>query len=350
MESKIALACPHCGQVLEELDGAVTCSQCNQKWSITNNIPIFTAGSPYWGEIDQPTMQKVNRLSREIGWRQAMGQVAPQLIDYIDSPRRIEWTKLLPLKPGWKALDIGAGLGGIAFPLSKQVAHVVALESVSERAEFIELRRQQENIDNIQVVAASIHEMPLPEDKFNLVVMNGILEWVALTKEGDPQAVQRGVLQRIHQLLDSGGWIYIGIENRFGFDSVLGAVDHSGHRFTGVLPRPVANFYMQRVNSRHFRTYNNMNSYRTYTYSYWGYKKLLEQAGFSGVEVWGTNSYNSPNVLYDLEHTKELKQSMQGFSPTTVHDRLFRSLGYFGAIPPMIKLFTPSFCITAQKI
>jgi len=349
MNSGILLVCPNCGIELKKEDMQLGCPSCNHQWVIEKNVPWFSKSSPYWGEIDQPAMQELNSLARENGWESALHQVAPQLSNYVTNPLRANWTTLLPIQPDWTSLDIGAGWGGNSFPLSQRLKHVVALDSVFERAEFMEIRREQNSINNLQVIAASIHEMPLPSERFDLVVMNGILEWVALSAEGAPKLIQEDVLRRVHELLRVNGWLYIGIENRFSFESFLGEQDDSGLALASLMPRKMADFYMRLVSARHNRTYDAMTSYRTYTYSYWGYKRLLERCGFKDFHAWGTYSYNRPKLLYDLTDASELKQYLEDRSGASGRKKLIHFLASKGISSPVLKLFSPAFCIIARK-
>jgi SAM-dependent methyltransferase len=294
-------------------------------------------------------MQKLNRMAREKGWEAALHEVAPQLTYYATSPLRANWMSLLPIKTNWTALDLGAGWGGNAFPLSQRLKHVVALESVFDRAEFIEIRKEQEKRDNVQVVAASIHRIPLPRDRFDLIVMNGLLEWAALSAEGDPRLVQEQVLRSVHDLLAPGGWLYLGIENRFSFQAFLGQPDDSGIPFTSLMPRKVADAYMRLVSARHNRTHHAMTSYRTYTYSYWGYKRLLERCGFKDFQAWGTYTYNKPTLLYNLKDTREFKQYLKSRSSHSTRKKVVRFLAMQGASSSILRLFSPMFCILARK-
>ena len=349
MNSEILLVCPNCRIELTNEDTNLHCPSCTHQWIIEKNVPWFSRSSPYWGEIDQPSMQRLNSMAREKGWEYALYQVAPQLRNYVTDSSRVKWTSLLPIQPDWTALDVGAGWGGNTFPLSERLKHVVALESVFERAEFMEIRREQEARNNLQVLAASIHEMPLPRDRFNLVVMNGILEWVAISADGNPGRVQKDVLRHVHNLLAEDGWLYLGIENRFSFEAFLGAHDDSGMPLASLMPRKVADFYMRWASPRHNRTHDAMTSYRTYTYSYWGYKQLLEGCGFKDFQAWGTYSYNRPKRLFNLQDAKELREYLRGQNSSSTRKRLLNILAFSDVSKLALRSFSPAFCIIARK-
>ena len=131
--------------------------------------------------------------------------------------------------------------------------------------------------------------------------MNGVLEWFGiLDTQNTPQVVQENVLKKIHKLLKKSGKIYVGIENRFGFRQILGARDHSGLRFTSLMPRRMADQYLGlRSRSRFYRvSERDRPSYRTYTYSLKGYTELFSNCGFNLLDVfYPFPGYNRPFYL-----------------------------------------------------
>ena len=79
--------------------------------------------------------------------------------------------------------------------------------------------------------------LPLAENSFDLVIVNGVLEWVGewdLTV--DPRTVQVNFLKKILRLLKDDGILLIGIENRIGWGLFLGGEDHSGMAYTSLVP------------------------------------------------------------------------------------------------------------------
>lgn len=77
------------------------------------------------------------------------------------------------LGPSSTVLDIGAGPGSWAVPLSREAAHVVALEPSGEMIKRLESRIRQEGIENIDVVCRLWEEIDLEEEgwinQFDLV-------------------------------------------------------------------------------------------------------------------------------------------------------------------------------------
>jgi hypothetical protein len=128
----------------------------------------------------------------------------------------------------------------------------------------------------------------------DLVVMNGVLEWVAEGRAGDPGALQEAALRKVVGLLRPGGYLYLGIENRMCAGGFMGYPDpHCGLPFVTILPRPLAQWYARRKGA---------SGYRNYLYSSRGYRKLLKKAGFTRLEFYvAAPSYNHPRFFIPLE-------------------------------------------------
>jgi len=304
----IALRCIRCGSKLAQNTFQVACSDCGSRWPVVGGIPRFyQPENYYWGEIEQHDAQELLKDARKGFWKDAIqsrfGYYHPFHQYYLDL-QRAAWLPLLGLESTAIALDIGCGYGAITHSLALSVKEVHAIEAIPERIEFTQERLRQEGISNVSLLQASATALPFFDNSFDLIVANGILEWVGeWDLEGSPRAVQLRFLSTLLRLLKSNGALVIGIENRFGMPLIRGGMDHSGLSYTSLVPRWLATRMLQRTKGPHFRmTLNSKREYRTYTYSYRGYRKLLRQAGFDAVSVyWAHPGYNRPHRLIPIE-------------------------------------------------
>lgn len=254
--------------------------------------------------------------SREKGWRRAADvrfKSNANMHKNILDGQRASWLPLLPCPPEGRALDIGSGYGNITHALAQSMAEVYSLEAVTERIEFTQLRLQQEGIRNVHLIQGSALELPFPNDYFDLIVVNGVLEWVGEWEhEGNPRSVQLRFLRRLRELLTPTGVLLIGIENRFGAGSLRGALDHSALAYTSLMPRKLASLYLRwRLRSHHRTKINPRREYRTYTYTRSGYKKLLRQGGFDWTRFyWADPGYNQPYSLVPIQ-TQLIRQRFE---------------------------------------
>lgn len=271
--------CPICNKELLRNDNNISCNFCNKTYKISDGIIDFRKGDePYWCEVPQPLMTGLLKDVKLTGWRDALLKLCNSrndkgLFERTAEKNRASWMYLIPISQESTVLDAGSGWGSLTFSLAEYFKSVVSIDSVFERISFVEERRRQENINNIQCICGSVLKMPFADNSFDLVVLNGVLEWLGLSDLSKPvREVQLTALKEINRILKPGGYIYVGIENRFGIDYFFGFKDHhSGLRFSTLMPRFIANIYSRIVKKR---------DYRTFTYSYSGYRKLLKEAGF----------------------------------------------------------------------
>lgn len=192
-------------------------------------------------------------------------------------------------------LDYGCGWGNIAKFMSRFVKEVYAMDMTYESLLFCKRTAEKSNIKYIHGGDGDF--LPFPENSFDLVFLNGVLEWLPDYKlKGRPDEVQINFLKNVNKILKPGGQIIIGIENRIGWVYFNGIRDeHTGLLFSTLMPRSLADIYSKYKRNRH---------YRTYTYSYFGYKKLLKKAGFSNCDI----SIASPNYreISDIANKKFL--------------------------------------------
>ena len=169
----------------------------------------------------------------------------PWLYKIITDSNRSDFLYLLNIKKDDLALDLGAGWGQISVPLSR-LCDVVSLEGNLEKIELLKEIAQQENRDNIQYVAANISDTIFENKQFDLVILNGVLEWVGAFSKGiSPIEIQQNVIQNAYNLLKPGGVLYIGIENKYGLKYLLGEKDdHSGlENFVYLNDNSIESFY-----------------------------------------------------------------------------------------------------------
>jgi SAM-dependent methyltransferase len=288
-------------------------------------------------------MQEVNRRAGTGDWKAALlnhpeasVQRSAQMVLNVD---RSNWHWLLDLPPDSRALDLGAGTGTNSHGLALQYREVVAVEPVMERVQFMQHRFRQEGLANVKILRTSLWDLPFAAGSFDLVAMNGVLEWVAEGRSGNPGRLQEAALRNAVRMLRPGGYLYLGIENRLCLGYFAGYPDpHCGLPFVTILPRPLADWYARQ---------RGRNGYRNYLYSSRGYRKLLRKAGFSHVEVYlALPSYNEPKALIPLDG-KSFSYYSRSFTGSTgrLRDFLRTALLKTG----MLQYCEYSFAIVAQK-
>jgi len=224
----------------------------------------------------------------------------PELYDYVADLNRASWIPILPIGPNSTVLDVNSGLGALTHALALHYHHVVSVEPVANMVRFAKLRLEQEGLTNVDLIQTTLAGLPFSSDTFDLIVLNGVLEWVREWRSsGTSRDAQVAVLTDLRRLLKPRGVLVIGSENRFGYTSFLRRGSH---------PR------VQSLSRRYswldalYRRLEKPGFYRSladptkgdgpYTHTPNGYVDLLRQAGFSRVDLWWPpNGYNSPHTL-----------------------------------------------------
>ena len=252
----------------------------------------------------------------------------------VDDDTRAGWLFLLDLPEDGAVLDLGCGLGALSIQLSRFYSRVVACDLTPERIQFLKIRAEQEGRTNIDYVCAGdTPRLPFPSASFDAVILNGVLEWVPESRDGDPREIHQAFLAEIHRILKPTGQLYLAIENRIGYEYFLGKPDnHSNLLFGSLLPRPLANQYSLARRGR---------PYRTYTYGIGGYRRLLSDAGLAFQHFYSTvPDYRHIEQMVDLTDRSQMGIDLpihRGQSPTSM--RLLKSSLY--------RYFAPSYGIVA---
>lgn len=269
------------------------------------DIKQFTVNR-YWGKIPEAELEKALSMIDKDGWAVFVDKFKDRL-DFTMEENRADWRFFVPLNLNSVVLDAGAGLGRITIPLARVVKKVVACDTSVTRMKFLKKLAEEKGLKNIETVVADIFNLPFERESFDLIVMNGFLEWVGRTDlYKDPREAQIACLKICMELLKKGGFLYVGIENRWA-TAYLRGIDHSGLRFTSFMPRWLANRYT---------LFKIGHKYDTYTYSIFGYRKLLNEAGFANPEFYLVYpGYNMPRIIMPYNNLKLFKYVLTSMMP-----------------------------------
>lgn len=273
----------------------------------------------------------------------------PWLFKIITDQNRSDFLFLLDIKKDDLALDLGAGWGQVTIPLSR-FCNVMAVEGNIEKIEIMKTIAKQENRNNIQFVVANIADKIFESEQFNLVILNGVLEWIGSFSEGDPVTLQQEVLKEAYRALKSGGTLYIGIENKYGLKYLLGEKDdHTG--LTGYV-------YLNNELEKSVFKEKTGKELRVFTHGKNEYEKMITNAGFRHVRFFGDlPDYKLLHTIVDLENDKtssyvasnlDFVDEYNGYDGTiSKYNEKLRYL--YSILSDQLADFYPSYSIIASK-
>ncbi len=307
----INVCCPVDHGTLFEQDDHLVNPRLGLKYPIEGGIPVFADKRGYWSNVPRKTMRRVIELSVSSGdWLKILREEIPECERHIAPLFRGDIHAALPISKESVVLDAGSMWGGVTLPLAQFCKEIYALDQTWESLKYLQVRSKQESLNNVIPVESSIAKLPFESDKFDLVILNGVLEWLATdedvvlendwtnassnalskVKGVDPELMQLAGLKELNRVIKDDGSIYIAIENRIGLQYLAGYPDdHVNIRFVSFLPRFLADFITRKIKNHR---------YRTYLYSPNKLKRLVERAGFKHVELY--SSYPHYNIISRL--------------------------------------------------
>lgn len=150
------------------------------------------------------------------------------------SPRRKNITDAFEYseKP-LKILEIGSGMGAVTEGISAKYPNgEITCVDLSARRSLANAYRNA-NCENITIYVGDFNKIAKHLDKFDVVVLIGVLEYAAVYTKTDNPYVD--FLSNIKKLIKTDGRLFIGIENRLGIKYFSGvAEDHHGMPFIGI--------------------------------------------------------------------------------------------------------------------
>ena len=344
------LVCPTCGSDLSLRGEGIECERCLAKWPVDEfgvfhqietsyqyqQTRISTSGLV--SEIhnmdpqkffDIETLSQLERSYDEFGYHYCM------------NPSRFDWILKESVK-GKKIVDLGCGFGGASIHLAKQGAEqVISVDGNRERVQFLGEWARKENIENILPIHGDLLDICFKDHAVDLFVMIGVLEWVGSLNQSLPvEKAQKKLLNKTYNALSSSGKLLLAIENRFSVTHFRGFSPHGEPAFAAILPRFIAN---------HITKLATGSEYRTYIYSQLGYKKLLEDVGFSNIEFcFPLPSYQSPAFVLSSTENRLLAKTLCDFRGSYSRKLALKLFSIVGSTK-IASLIFPSYIITGEK-
>jgi SAM-dependent methyltransferase len=320
------LVCPNCHSLLKRAEQRLYCDCCGKAFPIRDGIPDFRERDEYWCNVSREKMLELNELAKKTGdWLGSARSLIPNYFAHFKDFDRADLQFLWPCTSESRILDAGSMWGGLTIPAAQYHREVYAVDKTLETLSFLKIRADQMGYSNIYPIACPLRHLPFPNDYFDLVILSGVLEWVALEQDlilenhwgkrrsdrhaysEDPRSVQINVLREISRVLKPEGALYLAIENSIGFKYLMGYPDdHVNIPFVSFLPRKIANAITQLVLNC---------EYRTYVYSVPGYRSLLQESGLEAAEMYGSlDHYISPRCAVPLNMMAGMKNDILNIS------------------------------------
>ena len=291
------------------------------QFSLKNDLIRYSSTGGYWSNLSKDQNDELLSQIDKGSCDETVQNLFPKLYDVIFSSKRSAGLGLLELKGHEVGVDLGCMWGALSVPLAKRIRHVLAVDQTYESLLFLKKRSSEEKIRNLSLLHANLRELELPEKVFDIVLINGVLEWIPEVENivvdeywygrghrdsvSNPMKMQKDFLKKVHTTLNVDGKVMLAIENRYDYKMFFGVRDpHVGLPFTTILPRFAANFISKIIRSR---------PYLPWIYSFEDTKNLLLESGFSSVKLFSVwPDYRFP------DHITPYKSRNPYFKPISI--------------------------------
>jgi SAM-dependent methyltransferase len=181
---------------------------------------------------------------------------------WFTNPQKGAFYRLVATSEQTAFLDVGAGSGIVSACLSPDYDKGYALELQKVFVDFMNQRFAEDAIHNVEVVHGNALAIPLRDGVVDLAAINCLLQWIPHSDpNSDPRQVQLRLLREVRRCLKPGGKVVL-------------AVDNAWHH------RQLRRQARNSVNSAPGRTS------RRFDHSYFGYRRLLSEAGYTQVRLY----------------------------------------------------------------
>ena len=273
----------------------------------------------YWSNLDQNENDDfIEYLKSAQSAKEAVIRKYPQYYDVIFSPKREAGLEFLELEGDETCVDYGCMWGALTIPLAKRTRFVLGVDQTLHSLTFLRRRIEDENLENIDLLCENLNRMPIFEKKFDVAIVNGVLEWIPekgkielkqyygkktdKNYSSNPKDMQVDFLKKVYSNLNTEGKLYLAIENRYDFKMFLGIKDpHANLMLTSILPRKIANFISMKKLGR---------PYVNWLYSFSSLKNILKDIGFNVVNLYSCfPDYRFPKFISPYRHKLECFKS-----------------------------------------
>lgn len=218
--------CPNCKGAIESNNVIYSCKKCQIEFYSSENFINFSKNVNF-RFYDIPK-SKINKLIESVdnnGYDNAVFEFIhknPEYIKFLTDAKSADGIFHCVKKENVSCLEIGSNLGNVSEILSKIFHKVYSLEWVEEKIKFQQKRFKNKLIKNISIFSCDPLKLPFPDNYFDLVVCNGLVELIVnLDVKSNTDDVQIKFLTELKRVIKNDGCICLGIENRKIFKNIF---------------------------------------------------------------------------------------------------------------------------------
>jgi SAM-dependent methyltransferase len=198
--------CPACKNPLEIVGGNVKCTKCSNLYPVENDIPLL-----FWPNNWDASKKDVTDIVKKFYEESPFPNYEDfdNAGDLVQKAQKSFFANLLNNQTPFniRVLEVGCGTGQMSNFLGIAQRYIfgtdICLNSLKLGQEF----KRKNNLENIGFYQMNLFQPIFKEESFSMVICNGVLHHTS-----DPF----GGFQSISKLVKKGGYILIGLYNKYG--------------------------------------------------------------------------------------------------------------------------------------
>ena len=333
--------CPECKEKLLLVENKLHCNNCSCDYEYKNNCTVFKNHNLSYASDSNQSIKKLLTEIKHNEFETAVGKFLTSNQEFRSQFINTQYDKSVDIifhgvgNNYSRCLDIKSELGNKAEILSNIFKQVYTIEFDDDYIELQKKRFEERTLQNISITKCDLLKLPFPDNFFDLILCNGVLENITKFTETQNQSeAQKQFVEELKRVINENGCIIFGVNNNNGLRiKWKGSSEESTSS-----PEIISN-----------QKFSN-------------YTSVFENSGLRTKSFWVLPSYDIPYYSGEINDNVALKGFFRNLSIFIAAIRggrrqgkikemilsLFRNLNY-PFIKPIVKKFSPSFVFCCWK-
>ena len=324
--------CPECKNELVLSDNFFSCNNCKIKYSFKNGIGLFPISVKQ--NLFNDKIRKLILRIQNTDYNSAIENFVNENEEFRTSLTYTKYDRSVDSifhcigKNTERCLEINSGLGNKTESLSNIFNNVFSIEFNDDFLEFQKIRFEQKKCKNIFIGKSDIFKLPFPDNYFDLVLGNDIMNSILKMYNGNALEIQNKLLKELKRVINSKGKIVFGINKNLN-------------------------------STVQIKKHNLKNKSKNVKQNYSYFQNLFKNNGLYTKSYWVVPSYEKPYFSGKFKDELSLKwfftnlENMVGKENLSFKKQVFLSLIRkinYGLMQKLLEIFSPSIIFCCGKM
>ena len=281
--------CPECRTQLIKFKNTQQCSNCLLNYPYENNYAIFKNYNLTYVSKNDEYVQKLFTEIKHLGFKNGVTKYLTTNNKLISQLTNSQFDKSMDAvfhgigKKYLRCLNIRDEIGNKSEIISKIFEQVYLIEFNDDSIELQKKRFKENNCPNITITKCDLLKLPFPDNFFDLIVCNGILENITkFTKIDNKNEGNKKMIAELKRVINDEGCIIFGVGGNYDLKITWKTILRN---FNGILKKNLTK-----------------------------YISILENEKLLVKPIWTFPSYDSPLYSGDFSNIISLKSFFNNFN------------------------------------